>query len=714
MTDTQLFVEDIEVPGTLYGLTIRSPGVGRLVSITAPRLPSTYTLIQSTDIPGKNQLNDLPLPILAAETLSYIGEPVALLIGPDRTQLETYAAQCVVNIEAGIPLFSHHAFPREALIAERKITAGDPERAFAEAKTTVEGVYQTGLQEHWYPEPSGALAIWTAEKSEADVPHKGGSEKTGAGKIRIHTATQWPFQVKRAVTQALGIPPAMVAVEPSRLGIHLDGKIWYPSLLACHAALGAFITQKPVKIMLSRNEDFRYSPKRNSTEIRIRSALGERGQLLATEVTVLADLGAYGVFADEILDQTCIGALGAYKQNNIRIEGSAVAVNVPPAGPFAGFGMAQGFFAMERHASRIADTLHQNPVDWRKENVFNRKRNLAIGTALSDQASLEELLDSAASMGDYHRKWASYEMLRSHRRENKGGEAGEVLRGIGIAAAYQGSGFLYSGVDRGVYTVELTLDKEGCLEIRTSMVSSNREYITIWQNIAAETLSLEANAIRVVFGDTDLVPDSGPACLSRNITVVTKLVENACMAIRKQRFRDPLPITVRRSSRPVKVPNWEGKPIDQGAFRLGWAAAVVELEVDPIEYIPKVRGVSLVVDGGKILSEQRARRSLKFAVIQALGWASRERLSYEAGRIPDQQIHFYDIPDPRDIPPIHIDFVWNESSGARGIGELPYNCVPAAYVQAVSQAMDHPFERLPLSAREIWDAMALYVSAEGV
>jgi CO/xanthine dehydrogenase Mo-binding subunit len=109
------------------------------------------------------------------------------------------------------------------------------------------------------------------------------------------------------------------------------------------------------------------------------------------------------------------------------------------------------------------------------------------------------------------------------------------------------------------------------------------------------------------------------------------------------------------------------------------------------------------LDGGKILSQRKAWQSVRFSVIQALGWASRERLSYEEGSIPAGQFPVYDLPNLQEIPPINIDFIWNNAAPPKGIGDVPFNCVPAAFVQAVSQAVDHPFERLPVTARDIWD-----------
>ncbi|AEF85886.1 putative aldehyde oxidase and xanthine dehydrogenase family protein [Treponema primitia ZAS-2] len=686
MKDSPGFISDISIRGTLLGVTLRSPvSKGQLKSISCPRLPNAYTLIRAEDIPGKNELVDHPVPVLAKDELSYFGQPVAILVGPDEARLEEYASQCQVEAEKELPALSFNAAEEDRILAKREILIGEPGKAFSEAASVVTGAYRTGIQEHWYSEPVGAIAVYSPEA------------------MLIHTATQWPYHVRNSVSQVLGIDSEKVLVEPGCTGIPLDGKLWYPSLIACHAALGSWITKKPVTLILTREDDFRYSPKRNGAEIHISTALDAQGHLLGTDIQVMADMGAQGIFIDEILDRICLGSLGSYKHQNIKIQGFALKTNVPPQGPFAGFGLSQGFFAMERHGSRIADILGQDPAEWRKNNSVSRQKSLAIGAAVKDPIHIEALLDTTATMSDYHRKWASYELLRIRRRGEEG-DPRETFRGIGIACAYQGSGFLYSGSDKGAYSVEITLDKDGALEIKTSMVPSNGEDFDIWRNIAAENLSVETASVRVVCASPGIAPDSGPDTLSRNSTILTKLVEKACQDIRKQRFRDPLPITVQRSYRPSRVLNWENKTFDaQALSQLSCAAAVVEVEIDPLEYTPKIRGAWIGVDAGKILSETRARRSLKFSAIQALGWASREHLAYEDGQIPLQSIYDYDIPSPKDIPPIQIDFIWNDKS-PKGIEELPFSCIPAAYAQAVSQAIDHPFEKIPLTARDIWEA----------
>jgi len=197
--------------------------------------------------------------------------------------------------------------------------------------------------------------------------------------------------------------------------------------------------------------------------------------------------------------------------------------------------------------------------------------------------------------------------------------------------------------------------------------------------------------------------------MSRNVTVLCRLVEQACAAIAKKRFRDPLPISVRKTVRPQKDSAWDGyfpQVSDHSGFaRPGWASAIVEVEIDPVDYLPVIRGVWLGVDGGKIMLPDRARKSLKDSAVQALGWAYREQISYVNGAIPPEQFDNFDIPGPAEIPPITIDFIENRRDEPRGIGDLPFACIPAAYVQAVSQAAGRCFRSIPLTARDIWEGI---------
>ncbi|MDR1986717.1 MAG: xanthine dehydrogenase family protein molybdopterin-binding subunit [Treponema sp.] len=698
-----MFVDDIMIPGSLRALTIRAPiAKGRLKGLACPHLPSGYTLIQGKDIPGTNQLDGFSVPILAAEALSYIGEPVALLVGSDIGKLQEYVAQCRVIADEDRPFFFEDLSASEGILAQRTLSiprtqdVPQPETPSGDMPPrTIQGTYQTGIQEHWYADPQGALAAYTGERGSVQ-------------QVVIHTPTQWPFHVKRSVSQVLQIPLDRVTVKVTSLGVHMDGKLWYPSLMACQAALGAAITGKPVKLVLTREEDFRYSPKRHRTVIAMHSTLGKAGEILETGIALQADLGAQGVFTGEILDSTCLGSLGAYRIAPITLNGKALTTNIPPQGPCAGFGLSQGFFAIERQVSRIADALHQDPAAWRKQHVFPKHRSLAIGAPVKAGVA-ERLIDMTAAKSDYYRKWAAYELLRSHRHGTSWAVKDERLRGIGIALAYQGSGFLYPPQDGVCFGLEVTLEKEGALEIRIPSCADG--WVQLWRKIAGDILSIEEAHIRIHTGTTEAVPDSGPASNSRYSAELTPLLETACRTLQKQRFQEPLPITVRQSYQAALKAPWERHvpvPLTQlydehALAQLGWGAAVVEVAIDPIAYTPNIRGIWLGIAGGRILSEKQARLALSTAAIQALGWAAQEELSYAKGTIPEHLFYTYGIPAPDDIPLIQVDFIGQDTGEPKGIGELPFSSIPAAYVQAVSQAMDHPFETIPLGAQGIWE-----------
>jgi CO/xanthine dehydrogenase Mo-binding subunit len=676
------FLEDTYPQSFLYGITIRSPiAKGYLTFIEYPKLPGNFFLITARNIPGENKLFNTEMPILADSNLSYIGEPIALMLGPDRTKLEELASQCIISIDTEEAVFDIDENNNQ-IIASREIVVGNPQEAFNGAHSIVRGSYSSGIQEHFYAEPTGAICwfehIRSGEKKKILV---------------VKTATQWPYHVKNSVANVLGIPLSEIRVEPALINLHMDGKLIFPSYLSCHAALGTFLTRKPVRFILDREEDFLYSPKRCKTHTSVSTALDDKGLILGAEINISVNLGAYGVNTDEILDQTCLGALGYYNYKNFKLNAKIKRTNIPVQGSCNGFGLSQGSFAMERHVSHIAQSLGMVPGEWRRK-IISEGAILLSGFSHKDEASVNDLIIKSAKMSDYYRKQASFELL--HRSSQ------ETLRGIGISTGFQGRGLLYPEN----YGIEVTLTKEGKLEIKTSIIMTDNSLVSIWASIASDILGLEADMVQVITKDA---PDSGPSCASRNITDLTRLVEKSCNTIRKMRFRDPLPITVRRSLKLKNGALWEGrlqaaegKVLDTTGFQSpSWAACVVELTIDPVEYIPQIRGVWFAVDAGRIMSPQRAKQCLRYSITQALGWAFTENIDYVNGKLSADQYKNYAIPRLFDIPPIHIEFINSDTGDPKGIGELPFTCLPTAFLQAASQAVDYQFDAIPVTRENI-------------
>lgn len=678
-------IEDIILQGMLHGHILRSPvAAGTLVRINTPKLTSAYTLITAQDIPGSLFLNNLspPIPVLAASQIHYIGEPVGLLVGPDRNKLEELASETEVIVEETEAYFDTAIFGSDRILAKKTVQNKNIDAIFKKDTFALEAVYNTVFQEHWYPECHGAVASYSYDK------------------MLIRTATQWPFHVRQAVASVLGVSENDILVETTELGIHLDGKIWYPSHISCLAALATYICKKPVKILLNRLEDMQYSPKRPASQFVIRTATGKDGELLAIEGRPIVNMGAFGPFAGEFINRLSLGMLGSYRCPQIRIEGYAISSNLPPAGPFAGFGFSQANFVIESHIWSITDTLQLNPLEWRKKNALCKGDNLLTGIPIRDSVPSEALLDTVADMSDFNRKWSAYELLSRYHRSLDKVPLDTPLRGIGISLGYQGNGLLFEGSDKGTFGIEVTLEKDGSLLIKSSALGSNDETKSIWIAIAGEILGIETSQITFAPLSTDQVPDSGPSCLSRNITIITKLIQRACETIRKQRFREPLPITVRRFFRPTKAMK-DGQPFGM----LSWGAAVVEVEIEPITLTPIVRGVWLTIDGGKILSEAIASKAIKLSAIHALQWASGSPLYYVNGKITPDALESYSIQLQNNPPPISVDFNWNENRDPKGIGELPFTLIPGAFAQAVSQAIGSPIRSLPITSYTIEEAL---------
>ncbi|MDR2467336.1 MAG: molybdopterin-dependent oxidoreductase [Spirochaetaceae bacterium] len=573
-----MFVDDIPVENAYFAVIIRSPvAKGTLVSISCPHLDEEYTIIKASDVPGKNSLFNGCLPLLAQDEVSYIGEPVALLVGPSIIKLEEYAAKCVVIIEETLPEFSiEDAYEAGDIFVRCEFESGYLPKAKGEL--VVEGHYETGIQEHWYSDPHGAIVI-----SHSD------------GSFTIKTASQRPEDVCKEVAQVLGIETIAITLENADLGIHLDGKIWYPSVISSLAALAAFKIKHTVKLQLTREEDYLYSPKRTPSVIHMHSLLTFDGQILETDVLVKIGVGAAGVLGKEILDEVCHSLRTVYKTGKLTIEALAIKTNVPPTGPCAGFGSSLAAFALERHVSKISDILSEESSEWRVLHLKSKLRE-RFGGAKDDGCLPYDILNAVAKEANFKRKWAAYELLR----ERAGKEREQILpqRGIGISFSLAGRN--------------------------------------------SETLE-EQDALTARF--------SAPA-----------------------------------------------------------AACVIEIEIDRVNYEARIRGIWLHIACGRPSGTAKAELVLRRAVLAALGWTSTEKIKFIEGKITPPLCALYELLPPSETPDIHISFAYEDCLPAcdeAKLGELPFGAVSSAYTQAISQAVNHHFERIPITGQDVWRVISL-------
>src|SRR3984957_12596200 len=400
VTGASRYVDDMELPGMLYGATVRSRiARGKIKSISF--LPTVnwdeFVIVTAKDIPGNNCIALIgdDQPCLAEELINHPEEPVLLLAHPDRNLLATAVEAVSIEYDLLPPVFaieeseklSEIIWGTDNIFKSYLIEKGDIENAFKSADYIVEAEYTTGAQEQLYIENNGMIATFD--------PQQG---------VTVWGSLQCPYYVHKALMELCGLPEDRVRVVQMETGGAFGGKEEYPSMLAAHASLLAIKTGKPVKIVYDRMEDMAATTKRHPSRTRHRTAVSKDGKILGGEIEIVIDGGAYPTLSPVGLSRATIHAGGAYYWPNIRITAKAVATNAPPHGAFRGFGAPQSLFALERHMDRIAQTIGISPIEIRRRNFLKTGQTTTTDQTVREAIDLDKLLDRALQLSDYSAK----------------------------------------------------------------------------------------------------------------------------------------------------------------------------------------------------------------------------------------------------------------------------------------------------------------------
>src|SRR3954468_8910424 len=433
VTGEALYVDDVTQAGLLHGVTVRSPVArGRITAIHFdPAIDwSEFVVVTAADIPGRNRVKLIAddQPYLAFEQVNHPEEPVVLIAHADAARADEARRRVTIDIEPLPPVLTidealagrEIIWGSDNIFKRYSVSKGDVDSAFAGPDVIiVEGVYETGAQEQLYIEPMGMLAM--------------ASPRNG---VTVWGSMQCPYYIHTALAALFAIAPERIRVVQMETGGGFGGKEEYPSVIAGHAALLAWKSGKPVKMIYGRSEDMAATTKRHPSRTRHRTAVSRDGRLRAMDIDFTIDGGAYCTLSPVVLSRGTIHAGGPYSCPNVRVQGRAVATNVPPHGAFRGFGAPQSLFALERHMDRVAAAVGLAPEELRRRNFIHAGDTLAVGQTIKEPVDLPSILDSALSVSGYRAKrerFAHENTVRS------------VKKGIGIAAFFHGAGFTGSG-----------------------------------------------------------------------------------------------------------------------------------------------------------------------------------------------------------------------------------------------------------------------------
>jgi CO/xanthine dehydrogenase Mo-binding subunit len=742
-----VYADDLALPGLWFGATVRSAHPhARLdgVRLDRERAPEGTVMLTAADLPGPNgvMLIDDSWPLLAAGEVRHVGEPVALVAAPTRLAARRAAAAVVVEatpLPAVLTLddaFAAAADGSAPPLAECALVTGDVDAAFAAAPVVVEGTWATGLQEHIYIENNAMTAWWEDD-----------------GGVVVHGSMQCPYYVHKSLVHAFGLPAERVRVQASTVGGGFGGKEDFPSLIGVHAALLARAVGRPVRLAYDRHEDVIGTTKRHPALMRHRTAAAADGTLLAIDLDLTLDGGAYTTLSGVVLSRGVLHAGGPYRCPNVRIRGRVLATHTAPNSAFRGFGAPQTEFAMERQIDLVARRVGLDPLEVRRRNVVRAGDRLPTGQVLDASTSAAECLERAAARTDFVARWREIEAARAGRLEDGDGAP---LPGLGLALYFHGAGFTGSGERRMESPVGARILPDGRVEVLTAMTDMGQGCVAVFPQIAAAAGGLGDDDVVFAPTDTALVPDSGPTVASRTTMIVGATIGRAVAALVERvrgwwaaeragegggtwavadgSLRGPggEGVSFRRAARDFlaaggdgavtvahRPPDWQ--TFDEATYQgaaypaFGWGCDVVEVEVDPDTLAVTARSATVVCEVGRALHPVLCAGQIEGGTLQAIGWALTEEVKVEGGRYLNDRLATYIIPTALDAPRLSVELLerpWDGGPfGAKGVGELPMDGGAPAVAQAVEHATGIAVTAIPATPERLFAARAEAVAA---
>ncbi len=690
---TQMYLSDYRFDGMLYSRMVRSTVArGRIAAINMPPLPDGYYFITHKDIPegGVNELYMIKKDYrcFAEGDVRYIGETIGLLVGPDRGVLLDLEQGIVIEYEEGVPSISIEeglACKGGPFVGDRNlfcdftIDKGNIDEVLAKAYRVVEDEINTGWQEHVHLETNAAVA-----------------EKEG-DKFIINISCQCPFYVRKSVAGLMNRPFEDIIVRQTTTGGAFGGKEHFPDILAGPLLVAVNKIGKPIQLVFDRHEDGAFSVKRHPSRTRFKTALDKDGNILGMDIDVVYNAGAYESCSYVVLQRGVFHAAGVYTIPVTRVRGRAVATNTFPSDAFRGFGAPQTLFAIEVHMCHLANELGIDPLELKKR-YFNKKGDITVTNGhINDTVVLSEMLQQVMEASGYAQKAATY----------KPGSG----KGIGISFYNHGGAFTGNG-EQMIIKAKAKLHRraDGIVAILVGSTEMGQGLQTALAKIVARVLDVDQDRVVYDNPDTSCVADSGPTVASRSTMIVGKLLERAALEM-KERWEEPGEIITQ-----AEYQHPEGYPWDQSTFQgdayitYGWGVCAVEVEVDPLTREVITKGVWSSHDVGVPIDELVVKGQIHGGIIQSLGYAAMEKLENTAKKgFKQVGLSDYIIPTSMDFPAQTATLVHNPYPygpfGAKGMGELVFNGASAAFIDAVSRAVDTEIRSIPIPPETLTELM---------
>jgi len=757
------FTDDIEPRGMLVAKVLFSPvahaRITRIDASKARALPGVAAVLTWQDIPrvvystaGQSDPIPGPLDMFSLDNkVRYVGDRVAFVAA----ETEAIAEQALRLIEVdyeelpaildpgqsmseGVPMLHDEpeyvnfadSNPNRNLAAEIRIDIGDVEKGFAEADEVFEAEYEVPKVQQAHIEPHVVITYWDEDD-----------------RLVIRTSTQVPFHVRRILAPVLDLPVKRIRVIKPRIGGGFGGKQEVQiEDVAAHLTIA---TRRPVRYEYTREDEFVSSRSRHPMRIKMKTGVKRDGTITANEMICLSDTGAYGCHALTVTGNTGHKAMalyvgdGSYRSApNIRFHADIVYTNTPPAGAYRGYGVPQGFWAVERHMENIARRLGLDPIQFRMKNAIRPGELHPFSTAWSEgreprpeiihTVGLEQCVNQGKAVIGWDQKYGNPEWRQVPGKPH-------LRRGIGIATVMQGTAIPY--LDMGGASIKMNDDGSFNLLIGATDLGTGSD--TVLGQMAAEVLGVPLEDVLVYSSDTDFTPfDKGAYASSTTYISGTAVVLAAEKVAERIRMRAAAMLSANGPEVPAEeilledrkaiAPDGRSVTMTEIGYNalhhenqeqiMGvasfvsksspppFAAQFAEVLVDIETGQVTVEKLVMAVDSGVIVNPVTASGQIEGGMTQALGYAVCEEMVYDdKGNARERDLVDYHIFRADEMPELVTLFVEtyepSHPFGVKAVAEIPLDGVAPAVGNAIQDACGADVHVAPATPERVWRAI---------
>lgn len=693
-----VYLDDIPlVAGTLFGALFGSPvahgKIKKLYLDEARALPGVARIFTYEDIPGENQIGGIvpDEPLLAETHVHFCGMPVAFVVADSVEAAQNAVLKIKIDIEP-LPVITNPRIAKEhgeLIVPPRVFSLGNINQAWSNCEYIFEGTAETNGQEHLYIETQGAYALPAENKG-----------------IKVFSSTQGPTAVQRHMAHVLGIPMHRLEIDVARLGGGFGGKEDQANAWAILCALATYHLKRPVKYSMHRIEDMHMTGKRHPYSSDYKIGFDKEGKILAYEVVFYQNAGAAADLSPAVLERTLFHCTNSYFVPNVHATAYSCRTNLPPNTAFRGFGGPQGMFVIESAIARAAEEMNKPVEQIQKINLIKTGEEFPYGQLADSNA--ETCWQKASQLYDTDGLTREIALFNDSNKLFK--------KGLSFMPVCFGISFTKTFMNQARALVHVYTD--GSVNLSTGAVEMGQGVNTKMIQVAALTLSLKADRIKINSTSTFRIANTSPSAASATADLNGKAVLIACTAI-MQRLKkvaaDSLDADISRIEFKDECVLLDGKQTDIYWEKLVMMAfvqrvslsehahystpdihfdstkekghpfayhvygtAITTVTVDCIRGIYTVDAVKIVHDIGSGISPIIDKGQIEGGLVQGIGWMTMEELIYDKeGRLRSNSLSTYKVPDIYSAPnDISIHFLESEENNlamlrSKAVGEPP-------------------------------------------